>query len=152
MGGRLTNEQLWTTTRPSIEQWLRRRVGQHAAEDIMDESFARLGAGDAYPGQLYLTAVNVLREYRRAEVKQVILTEQASFLTGTAIPGIDMYILALDFDRAFRQLPRVQAEAFALTELRGLTERETADVLGVSQKTINRRCEAARLHLQKELS
>lgn len=61
-------------------------------------------------------------------------------------------LFASDFDRAFRNLPRALAEAWALTELRGLTEREAASELGTSQKTVNRRCEAARNLLKESLT
>lgn len=151
-GELMTYEELWLQERPRLEQWLRRqRVPRHDVEDIVDEAFARLKHTDARPGQLWQTALYVTQEWGRAQAKQLSAAEQVSILSGTAIPPIETAILRLDFDRAFRQLPREQQEAFALTELRGLTERETASVLGVSQKTINRRCEAARHYLREEL-
>jgi len=45
-----------------------------------------------------------------------------------------------------------ERDAWILTELRGLTVREAADVLGTSFKTIHRRAEAARNYMQKELA
>lgn len=145
-------EELWLQERPRFERQLRRTMSRADAQDVMDESFARLKGDDVHPGQLWLTVQNVVREHSRAADRQRDLQEQAGLLNGRAIPTIETAILRADFVRAFRALPRPEAEAFALVELRGLTQIEAADVLGVSQPTVHRRCEAARTHLRKELS
>lgn len=137
--------------RPRLEGHLRTTHSRQAAEEIADEAFARIEDG-AEPAQLWATAFNVEREHARRVVRDVRLEEQVGLLNGRAIPNIEDAIMRADFDRAFRTLPRPEAEAFALVELRGLTQMEAAEVLGVSQPTVHRRCEAARTQLQKELS
>lgn len=56
------------------------------------------------------------------------------------------------FDLALRALPEPERDAFILTDLRGLDQREAGDVLGTSQPTVHRRAEAARFYLAKELA
>jgi RNA polymerase sigma factor (sigma-70 family) len=55
------------------------------------------------------------------------------------------------FDGALRALPGDELDAFLLTELRGLTSREAAGVLGTSHMTTHRRAESARLHVREEI-
>jgi DNA-directed RNA polymerase specialized sigma24 family protein len=148
----VTQEELWLEERPRLERYMRRWHSAHDAQDVVDEAFARL-RDDATPESLWLTAIHAGQELTRAQSRQHYLQEQAGLLTGLAVGGTDkLAIIRADFDRAFRLLPRAQQEAFALTELRGLTERETAEVLGIPQSTVNWRCEAARAYLREELS
>jgi RNA polymerase sigma factor (sigma-70 family) len=56
-----------------------------------------------------------------------------------------------DFDRAVRGLDGPERDAFILTDLRGLTVREAADVLDVSFKTVARRTDSARADIREEL-
>lgn len=150
----MTYEELWLRARPRLEGQLRRRLGRTLAQDIADEAFDRLQrrGQQPTPANLWAHARDAERDILRDAAKQDFLAEQAGILDGRAIPTIEGAMFRADFDRAFRALPEEQRIAFALTELRGLTERETADVLGVNQSTVNRRCEAARTYLQKELS
>lgn len=147
----MTREELWLQERPRLEKKLRTRMSRADAQDIVDEAFARLG-DTAEAGQLWQTALNVEREHLRRRLRADLAEEQAGILNGRAIPNIETAILRADFDRALRRLPREQLEAFALVELRGLTEREASAVLGVPQSTVNWRCEAARTFLREELT
>jgi RNA polymerase sigma-70 factor (ECF subfamily) len=56
-----------------------------------------------------------------------------------------------DFDRAVRELPEDAREAFILTELRGLTVREAAPIIGVHLDTVARRAEAARARIRSSI-
>jgi len=76
-----------------------------------------------------------------------------------ALTSVDPHTLTLedvefrhDFDLALRNLDEDQRDAFIVTELRGLTEREAADVLDTSQPTVHRRAEAARNQLREEIA
>lgn len=56
-----------------------------------------------------------------------------------------------EFDEAVRGLGDPERDAFILTELRGLTVRETADVLDSSKSTVARRAEAATHSIREEI-
>jgi RNA polymerase sigma factor (sigma-70 family) len=60
-------------------------------------------------------------------------------------------IFAADFDRAIRTLDPELLDAFILYELRGLSQYEAAQVLGISGRAVVSRAEAARTALRKEL-
>lgn len=55
------------------------------------------------------------------------------------------------FSEGLGSLEDLDRRAYVLTEVRGLTDREAADVLGMSHMTINRRAERARNHLKEAL-
>ena len=59
--------------------------------------------------------------------------------------------LSTTLNDSLRVLGQEERDAFILTELRGLTEREAADVLDSSQPTVHRRAEAARNYIRREL-
>lgn len=148
----MTNEELWLTVRPELETHLRRSHSAEEAVEIADEAFARAQGRAVTPEWLWRVAFNVEADLGRKRARRDEMEEDvATIFAGIAVPGIETAILRADFDRAFRALPREQAEAFALVELRGLTQLEAADVLGVSQPTVHRRCEAARSRLKEEL-
>jgi RNA polymerase sigma-70 factor (ECF subfamily) len=52
-----------------------------------------------------------------------------------------------EFHRQVEQLPEEEREVFSLIWYQGLTQGEAGELLGVSQKTINRRWMAARVRL-----
>lgn len=56
------------------------------------------------------------------------------------------------FDRAVRDLPDNERDAYILTDLRGITDRAAADLLGISHMTVNRRSKAATIRLREELA
>ena len=51
-----------------------------------------------------------------------------------------------------RQVEYLDRNAFILTELRGLTTYEAADVLGIDQSTVSRRADRARRHIKEMIS
>lgn len=56
------------------------------------------------------------------------------------------------FDQAVRALPPKQRDAFILTELRGLTQDEAADVLGITQPSVSERTSRARQFIANALT
>ncbi len=78
--------------------------------------------------------------------------EQALSQAGTAPRLHPLDLIALD--QALDQLERIDAEKHRVVELRyfmDLTEREISEVLGISVNTVQRRWQAARLWLKREL-
>jgi RNA polymerase sigma factor (sigma-70 family) len=144
-------EQLWLEERPRLEDYLRANsLPAHAVQDVVDEAFARLlPLGErATPEMLWRKAFDAVRDYHRDIEKREVLLAQADILTGRAISSIEDAMFRADFMAGLKRLPEETRAAFYWTAVRGLTERETAEALGVSQQMINRRIEAARLFLR----
>lgn len=152
----MTVEQLWVRVRPALERYLReqRKLTRADAQDAVDEAFAEMMRRDcpATERNLWRLALDAAYEIGLRHRREYETVEAQAVLSGVAIPGIETAIFRADFDRAVRQLPEDERSAFALTELRGLTVREAAGVLGESRSTIQRRCEAARTYLREELA
>lgn len=91
--------------------------------------------GDMHPGASRVLDAQAMIEY-----------EQEPFL------NIENAQLPEVFDHSLRELDSDDRDAFILTELRGLTEREAAGLLDTSQPTIHRRAESARKTLRKEIT
>lgn len=149
--------QLWVARAPKIRASIARRYGHDMAEQAVAEAFTRLAAETVTPtaGIVARKAWSIVTdELRRADATPELLGLDAASREGIAdsFPSIETAMFRADFDRAFRGLPREEAEAFTATELRGLTQREAADVLGVNQATVSRRAESARETLRKELA
>ena len=51
-----------------------------------------------------------------------------------------------------RQVEYLDRNAFILTELRGLSTYEAADVLGIDQSTVSRRADRARRHIKEMIA
>lgn len=51
-----------------------------------------------------------------------------------------------------RQVEYLDRNAFILTELRGLSTYEAADILGIDQSTVSRRADRARRHIKEMIA
>lgn len=147
---------LWTGQAPRLRSAIARRYGSEMAEHAVAEAFTRLAADPVEPNEVILARKAwsiVTDELRRAEAgPDFVSLESERSGVADSFPSIESAMFRADFDLAFRALPRESAEAFALTELRGLSQCEAADLLDVNQATVSRRAEAARLTLKKELT
>lgn len=88
------------------------------------------------------------RQKRGRDQVRVSLEEAENFLTDREAEEV------LALDSALDQLSQADARAARIVELRffaGLSLEETAEVLGVSMKTVQRTWEAARAWLRKEI-
>ncbi|MCZ2111325.1 MAG: sigma-70 family RNA polymerase sigma factor [Dehalococcoidia bacterium] len=149
-------QSLWTEQAPRLRAMIARRYDSELAEQAVAEAFTRLAADPVTPTVpiLYRKTWSIVTdELRRKEaVVTVSLEDCGRDGTADSFPSIETAMFRADFDRAFRSLPRVEAEAFTATELRGLTLREAADVLDVHYATVSRRVDSARETLRKELA
>lgn len=158
------NTQDIQTLREAGAKWLRANhaLNDADAEDVLQDSLIELVRVTERktvtdPGGLLGTILdrrvkNKLRANKaRAKVEQAggDLVDLSILADGTLTIREGMF--AADFDRAFRALPREQQEAFALYELRGLTEYEAAQVLGIPASTVVSRADLARKALRKEV-
>jgi RNA polymerase sigma factor (sigma-70 family) len=135
-------------------------LDESAAEDVASETMIRVAArlNQGLTAQEAEALVPIIAyglavdEYRRQEIPAGLghvddwlgsLIEEESLAVNEALT-VDRDAFAAAFDNGVRGLNEEDFTAFTLTDLRGLPEREAADVLGTSQKTINRRRESAR--------
>jgi len=125
-----------------------------AAEDVAAEAAIRVTLGGK-PARLLplITYGLAVDEYRRRgyEIPSGLITDEDGDFTSRAaefaLPAAATYETVEfqdEFDAAVRGLEESERDAYILTELRGLSQREAADVLGTSQPTVHRRAEAAR--------
>jgi RNA polymerase sigma factor (sigma-70 family) len=154
----------WDATVDDLAQLLKNRAD---AEEAAAEAFTRLAARDGDPrnpaGLLWVTArsiaIDKLRQRdQRGEVLAggVDLEHWGDSEVGRGrydgVADIREAEARADLTRALADLDPSDREAWALTELRGLTTYEAAEVLGVSQPTASRRAERARLSLKGDLA
>ena len=138
---------------------LSRKLGRESAEDIVSRAFIRLadkleqGTGSADAKLLQSIIDGLVKNHWRDTASREIPVGTAEDVWASGHPEtIEDVEFRHDFDLALRHLPEQEREAFILTELRGLTVREAASLLGVHWSTVHRRAEAARTSIAKELS
>lgn len=169
-------DRLYRDMRPELMrlagQGLRVR-GLGLAEDVVDEAYLRLWdtltSGDIpeEPEEWLRRRVRTrarnqrrktLTSWRQERPSGLLLSEDT--WPGDAIGPTDPYPpldfetaeFRADFDAAVRALPDEERDVFILTELRGLSARAAAGVVGTSPDTAERRAEAAHTFIRKELT
>jgi len=99
-----------------------------------------------------LVTDSIRQAARRPETLSLEQIQEQQLPSGDTFLPIDQASLPTDFDVAVRGLPAPERDAFILTELRGLTVREAAEVLGISKSSVDRLDTAARATVREELS
>lgn len=159
-------DELYRFQADAVTRSLSRRVGQHNAEDIVSQAFIKLAEKlehtsirDA-PALLGTIIAGLEKDfYRGRDARGEVLIAPEEFQEPDQLGnlGISHALTYEDqhfttgFDSAVRRLEGVDRDAFVLTELRGLTVREAADVLDTSKDTVHRRAEAARTSIGRGL-
>jgi len=150
---------------------LSRKVLPEDAEDLVSRAFERLSErfssgrtienGEAL---LNVTLSALLKNHyrdkarlRQKEIPVGLTYELDAIAEGEGIAHLDEvdyddYEFRQEFDSAIRDLHDEERDAFILTELRGLSQIEAGEVLGVSHQTIMRRADRARASIGKELA
>jgi RNA polymerase sigma factor (sigma-70 family) len=141
------------------------------AEEISAEALGRLLAEGKERRQFRLIVhgltVDAYRKMKR-EVPVMNLTEQELGATALSLErlerdGYDVLFMGqpltieqvefrADFDMAVRGLAEEDRQAFLLTEVRGLTQTEAAQILHVDQTTVSRRSERARAQIKEAIA
>jgi RNA polymerase sigma factor (sigma-70 family) len=133
-----------------LRGWLRQRLGQLVgceADDIVQEAYARIWAADLGPvhngrAYLYATVRHLLSEYlRRSRIVPIeLLGEIESLDLISEEPGPDRRVAARqELERLqliVAQLPARCRRAFELRKFEGLSHREVAQRMGLSEKTV----------------
>jgi RNA polymerase sigma factor (sigma-70 family) len=151
----------WDDTVAELARLLKNRAD---AEEVAAEAFTRLAARDGVPrnpsGVLWITARGIAIDLLRRRDTEAEATRDLAVLTGTdvgrgrfdGVADLREAEARADLTAALKVLDPDDREAWGLTELRGLTVREAAAVIGVDFSTVSRRAESARLTLTKELA
>lgn len=132
----------------------------HAAEDVVQETFlTALHKLHTYRGDgpvagwlyriAYRQAVTVMRRQRDQPMAPSDITESASSITVEA--EVLNKELALKLDEAIAGLEPLLRAAFLLRDVEGLSTKETAGALDVSESAIKMRLTRARKQLRVEL-
>lgn len=139
--------------------FFRRRAGDAAAEDLLQETFLRLHkAAVRYVPQatfrtyLYTIARNLALNYRRDLRPSVTLDPEAS--ARASEPGPDPLESGERSDRVRRAVERLSEplrDVVLLRHYQGLSFREIAGVLGIPEGTAMRRMSDALLRLRDQL-
>ncbi|HEY5989773.1 MAG TPA: sigma-70 family RNA polymerase sigma factor [Streptosporangiaceae bacterium] len=167
-GAELLN--LWNHQLGPLTRYFNRGIrDRHEAEDMASRTFAYLGkALEQGPVKdsaalLWTIAKRVLgMEYRARSRRPVLVDpEQLEALhfedsdqlgTRKSYLTTNLATFPSDFDDAVRALPALDRDVLILTELRGLTVREAATVMGLSKSSADRCAQAAIRRVRKEVS
>ncbi|GGS96713.1 DNA-directed RNA polymerase sigma-70 factor [Planobispora rosea] len=157
--------ELFRRYAPDIARYVTRRLGDHAADDVVAETFLtafrqRGGYDVVRPNArpwLYGIATNLMRRHVRTEVRQLRVVER----TGTdpvLAPFTERSNERLSAEAAHRRLagalaalPRGHRDALLLVAWGGLTYPEVAEALNVRLGTVRSRVNRARSKLRNEL-
>lgn len=154
--------RLFRTEGPRLRRFLRRFGPTVSAEDIAQDSFARLCAADAGTieqprAYLYQTARNLaINEYQRARRSPVCPGfEAAAAALPDAEPGPEERLIAAEtlaaVQTALSELPGHQRQALILFKVEGLSHKEIGKRLGVSHRTVERYVADALAHCHAAL-
>jgi RNA polymerase sigma factor (sigma-70 family) len=131
------------------------------AEDVAAEAMGRLVLGGKTRQQFTLIvhglSVDALRKLGRETPWDISdgrwHEEHAEDLLHLSQPlTFEQVEFRADFDRAVRALDEDDRQAFLLTEVRGLSTREAAPLLNVSDRTVARRAENARAQIKEAIA
>lgn len=159
-------EAIFDRHAPAVYRYLRRRLGDHLAEELTAETFARalrsrrqfdVSHASALPW-LYGIAVNQIRMHGRSEQRRQrayrLFAQDASIeppSTAEADARLDAQALAPALSIALAALPPDQREVLLLHAWAGLSPGEIAQALSVSNATVRKRLHRARAKAAAQL-
>jgi len=141
---------LYADHQPWLRAWLRKKLGcVDQAADLAQDTFLRvLSSQQALPAlnepRAFLTTIaqRVLSNYwRRQKLEQAYLEALALAPLHFELSPEERSILLealIELDQVLNGLPLLVKRAFLLTQLDGLGHAETAELLGISVRTVKR--------------
>ena len=164
LGGLIPAEArgVWSELETRLRPYLVRRVSSPCdVDDVLQEVFTRihrglgeLHDGESFGGWVYRIAERAVVDHLRARSRHPLVGDQSSDLPLDS-SAIDEPDLALQSDLAecvvmfVARLPSPYREAITLTELQGLTQKDAADMLGVSLSGMKSRVQRGRERIRR---
>lgn len=142
-------ESLYRSHHGWMQQWLQRQLGNASdAAELAHDVFVRLLAtprafNDDEHARAYLGRMSrhmCVDFWRRRRIERAYLDVLAA-QPEHQVPSLEYQAIILEtlgqLQAMLERMPKRVAEAFLLTQLQGLTQRETALRLGVSERSVN---------------
>ncbi|MBI5878931.1 MAG: sigma-70 family RNA polymerase sigma factor [Chloroflexi bacterium] len=164
---------IYDTYQPRILRYLLRLVGEHEAEDLTQDVFVKVSrALKTFRGEsqlstwLYRIATNAAFDRLRSPSFRKRLSENSTEIgeaevddkdvwTGEKTHSVEQQLVRKEMNECIRdrieRLPENYRPVLVLSELEGLSNKEIAELLGVSLDTVKIRLHRARERLKVEL-
>ncbi|MDH3237262.1 MAG: sigma-70 family RNA polymerase sigma factor [Deltaproteobacteria bacterium] len=164
---------IYASYHPRIFRYLTRLVGQSEAEDLTQEVFLRVNRGlPDFKGDaklstwIYRIATNVATDRMRSRSFQESrsgkatphdeqLIEESVDLTGEKKPSVEKQAMREEMSSCvhdyINSLPENYRAAVTLSEIGGLTNKEIAEMLGLTVETVKIRLHRGRAKLKEKL-
>lgn len=167
-------QKIYDAFQPKILRYLIRLVGEHEAEDLTQEVFVKVSqALENFRGEsklstwLYRIATNAAIDRLRSPLSQKRLSDDSieqdetelddrNAWTGEKKPLVEQQIVRKEMNDCIKdfieKLPENYRTVLVLGELEGLSNKDVAEILGVTLDTVKIRLHRARERLKKELA
>lgn len=146
---------------PEIVKHISRKIrDQSTRDDLLQEIFIKFATKfqtlkhqDNLCAYLYRMTEHAITDFYRKESRFLVTDDESIFDRVALTPAIDDHYQLADWRlRLFiDQLPPRYKEALVLTELEGKSQKEVAEVLGISYSGLKSRVQRARARLKKAI-
>jgi RNA polymerase sigma-70 factor (ECF subfamily) len=172
IGEELEFQQIYEAFRAKIHRYLTRLVGEHEAEDLTQEVFIKVNKGlKSFRGESQLStwiyriathaAIDKMRStpFRQdtelGPLDDSNETGEKDVWTGEETPSLEQQLMRKEmvecFENYVERLPLNYRTVFVLSDLEELTNKEIAEILGLSLDAVKIRLHRGRLKLLREL-
>ena len=146
----------WNEIESRLRPYVARRVASPDVDDVVQEIFvkiqggmANLRDGERFGGWVYRIAQNVIADFGRARSRDPLArTTEPTKEPDSAVESQEDAALQADLGECVAlfvaRLPSPYREAITLTELEGLTQKDAADMLGISLSGMKSRVQRGR--------
>lgn len=146
----------WSELEDRLRPYVARRVASASdVDDVLQEIFVRmhrglaeLRDGERFGGWVYRIAEHVIIDAARARARNPVVLSTQVTEAADAEPSDDVDALQSDLGECVAlfvaRLPSPYREAITLTELEGLTQKDAAEMLGVSLSGMKSRVQRGR--------
>jgi RNA polymerase sigma-70 factor (ECF subfamily) len=151
----------WKMVQQKLRPFVARRVGSPSdVDDVLQEIFLRMQRGlsglrddDRFGPWVYQVARSAIADHRRAAMRHPLASDD--YATDTPEPEEPDDSAAAELAHYIApfvaMLPSPYREALTLTELEGLTQKEAAEMLGISLSGMKSRVQRGRAQLRAAL-